>query len=110
MQPHRPTDADRRLVLTLASHGVRRDLIAEAVGVSEPTLRRHYAVELEVGFVTALAAVAGALLRAALRGNTTAQVFWLKARGGPAWSTRDRIEVITPHHRQIAREIARDAS
>ncbi|MFN8720494.1 MAG: hypothetical protein ACK5YI_06670 [Rhodospirillales bacterium] len=107
MQHYRPTDADRGLVQFLACHAEPQSLIAVAVGVSPPTLRRAYRRELEVCFVIALAAVASALHAAACRRNMAAQIFWLKARAG--WSTRDRIEVVASGHRRNARYLLRDA-
>ncbi|MEN9934692.1 MAG: hypothetical protein RLZZ387_1271 [Chloroflexota bacterium] len=44
--PHEPTDESRALVVRLVGEGRPVDAIAEAVGVSEPTLRAHYDHEL----------------------------------------------------------------
>ena len=40
---HVPTEKDRKTVEAMASYGVPQDEIALVLGVSPPTLRRHYA-------------------------------------------------------------------
>jgi len=44
--PHEPTDDSRRLVVQMVADGSAVTAIADQLGVSEPTLRRHYADEL----------------------------------------------------------------
>ncbi len=41
-----PTDKDRRLVKEMASCGTPQDGIARQIGISSPTLRKHFRVEL----------------------------------------------------------------
>jgi hypothetical protein len=47
----RPTQAERRQVVTMAIAGARQTDIAKALGVSSPTLRKHCATELDTGEV-----------------------------------------------------------
>jgi hypothetical protein len=51
--------------------------IAAVIGISEPTLRLHYATELCAGAAQKRADVVEALFRAATNGNVTAQKAWL---------------------------------
>ena len=89
--PHNPTDETRAQVKALAQFGIRRDEIARFLGISQPTLRRHYATELADGVVEANLAVARVLYKSAIDGNTAAQIFWLKSRAG--WSERVALEI-----------------
>lgn len=41
-----PTDKDRRLVKEMASCGTPQDGIARQIGITAPTLRKHFKVEL----------------------------------------------------------------
>lgn len=45
---HQPTDGQRNIVRKMRRAGRSKMEIAEAIGVSEPTLRVHYFAELEV--------------------------------------------------------------
>jgi len=40
---HVPTEKDRKTVEAMASYGIRQEEIALVLGVSEPTLRQHWA-------------------------------------------------------------------
>lgn len=88
MRPaHQPTEATRATVEALAGvAGLRQAEIAAYIGVSEKTLRKHYAAELRRATVTAVAKVAETLFQKAVNGDTTAMIFWLKARAG--WSDK----------------------
>ena len=84
---HEPTDDLRRQVRNLAALGVPHREIAPFVGISPPTLRKHYAVELQRGKWEANAKVAQSLYQQATNGNVTACIFWLKAQAG--WRDSD---------------------
>lgn len=61
--------------------------IAEIVGISIPTLKKYYGVELRNGLVKANTRMAGALFRNGTeKDNVIAQIFWLKTRG--KWTER----------------------
>lgn len=79
---HEPTEAQRSRVTVLASFGVTQAAVADSLGVSVPTLCKHYRRELDIGGVRANVAVAAALFRMAMAGNVAACIFWLKARAG----------------------------
>lgn len=79
-----PTQKDREQVKMLAGMGVPDYDICKVVGVSEPTMRKHFFAELETGHILANAQVAQTLFKMATdkeKPNVTACIFWLKTRG-----------------------------
>jgi len=81
--PHAPTEALRRQVKALAAYGVPQDEIGRVIGISKPTLERHYREELDRGEVEANAKVAESLFRKATGDGAqavTAAICWLKTR------------------------------
>lgn len=82
---HKPDEKSRVQVKMLAAMGIGVDDIAKVVGVSAPTLRKHYEHEIEIGRIEANAKVAGSLFKAATandKGSVAAAIFWLKTRAG----------------------------
>ena len=69
---YRPTERDREKVAVLVSAGMTVDEIARAMPLSEPTLRKHFAAELETGALRKRGELLMALNRAALKGNVAA--------------------------------------
>jgi hypothetical protein len=76
----RVTDEMREEVRALAARGVRQEDIAAIVDCDAKTVRKHFRKELDGGMAEANAKVAGALFDKAIRGDTVAQIFWMKAR------------------------------
>ena len=76
------TDGMREKVQYLAGLGVPQDDIAKIVGCAPKTLRKRFREELDRGVAEANAMVAGYLFNSAKQGNVSAQIFWLKTRGG----------------------------
>lgn len=89
-----PTETQRAQVKAMAAYGVPQHDIATVIGISAPTLRKHFWHELETGGIEANAKVAQTLFRKAIEGNSkesvTAAIFWLKCRAG--WREADRRE------------------
>lgn len=79
-RPHKPTDRTRLLVRQHAIVGTRQEAICAILGISVPTLLKHYRLELDNARDEANAAVGGALFTKAMLGDTTAMIFWLKTR------------------------------
>lgn len=77
---HRPTEALREQVRKFASCGTNQEDIGKALGIAANTLAKYYRKELDEAEVNANGAVAGALYDLAIKGNVTAQIFWLKTR------------------------------
>jgi hypothetical protein len=81
--PHVPTEATRKQVKALAAYGVPQDEIGKVIGVSKPTLEKHYRDELDRAQSEANARVAESLFRKATgegAQSVTAAIFWLKTR------------------------------
>ena len=70
----------------MTAYGIDQDQIAGVVGISRPTLRKHFRRELDVAAPEANARIAEALYRKALAGDVIAMIFWLKVRA--KWSER----------------------
>lgn len=93
----KPTEDQRDLVMQLAAFGLRhseiRLLIKGANGrpISEPTMRKNFAVELDTGKLRANVKVAQTLYKKAIAGDTTSIIFWLKAQAG--WKDMQRVEL-----------------
>lgn len=82
---HKPTDATRKQVETLAGFGITEDDIAMSLEISKPTLIKHYRRELDMGHIKANSAVAQSLYKKATgegASAVTAAIFWLKTRAG----------------------------
>ncbi len=81
--PHEPTEATRKQVKALAAYGVPQDEIGKVIGISKPTLEKHYREELDRAQIEANAKVAESLFRKAMGDgaqSVTAAIFWLKTR------------------------------
>ena len=84
---HVPTDETRNMVKSLSGFGVPQDEISRLVGITPPTLRFHYADQIELGTIKATAKVAQNLFTMACkptREGLSAAIFWLRVRAG--WS------------------------
>lgn len=87
------TDEERRRVEALAAVGMTARQICDVIGqASEPTLRKHFRRELDRGYATALAKVAGTAYKLAVSGECPSMtMFFLKCRGG--WKESQVVEV-----------------
>lgn len=103
--PYEPNDQDRRLIRALISYGMTRDVVAEVVGLSIPTINKYYRTTVETAEEEANAKVAESLFDMATKGkNVAAAIFWMKARAG--WSERPGGEM---GKKEIQREQAKKA-
>lgn len=90
---HVPTDQSKMLVDGLASAGFTQEEIGHVVGVSVPTLVKHYAEMMKVAPLRANSRVAARLFRAAISDDPKtlgAAYFWMKTRA--RWREIDRPE------------------
>jgi hypothetical protein len=97
---HEPNEKMRQQVKILAGVGVAHSDIGKVVGLSEPTLRRHYRAELQTGAIEANSKVAAALYNMATsqtRPNVAAAIFWLKVRAG--WAEAPYTPLLAPEPR-----------
>lgn len=74
----------------MVAFGIPHEQIAAIIGISSPTLRKHYAEALELGKSKAIEAVANSLYDTAIAGDVPAQKFFLSARGG--WAEKQQTE------------------
>jgi hypothetical protein len=86
---HVPTPESREQVFTLIQT-LTQPVLAKKMGISVSTLQRHYARELELGIAEVASEIGSMLIGKAKSGNLTAQIFFLKTRGG--WSIKHAIE------------------
>jgi hypothetical protein len=87
-----PTEEQRHLVNMMSTSGVKQVDQAKALGIHEHTLRKFFRQELDHGKVVCTSHVVGALYNnAVVKGNVTAQIFWLKSQAG--WREADRLEL-----------------
>ena len=90
-----PTDAERKQVEAMAGYGVPQDKIATLVrnGINKTTLIKHFRAELDRGIAMADLQVSKTLFQQATSGNTSALIFWAKARMG--WRETQNIDHTT---------------
>lgn len=88
--PFVATEAQRKQVRAMAAYGIPHEEIAKVVGCTRPTLRKYFRDELDTASAQANARVAEMLYQQAMKGNVTAQIFWLKTRA--RWREVDREE------------------
>lgn len=91
MPKYEATEEMRERVQQLAGMGTRFEDIALYIGISQPTLKKYYKEELELGRIKANAAIAQTLFQKAQDGDTTACIFWLKTRAN--WREVQRTEL-----------------
>lgn len=87
----KPTAEQRSQVKLFAAYGISHEDIAEQIGIDPKTLRKHFRKELKTGVTEANAKIAQRLFKKAIDGDTTAMIWWTKARAG--WRETQRQEV-----------------
>lgn len=84
---HIPSDQTRNIVKVLTAAGDKQEIIARALGISKPTLRKHYRPEIDTSFPLAKAQVVSNLFRIATSrtanaATVTAAIFMCKTKFG----------------------------
>jgi hypothetical protein len=84
---HEPTEERKKMVQAMASYGIPQEEIAEVIGISHVTLRKHYGRELRIAATLANSTVAQSLFQSATAkkesgAKVSAQKFWLECRAG----------------------------
>lgn len=83
-RPYKPNDELREKVRVLKAGGMSNDAIATAIGITIPTLTKHFPVELDCGTAKVRADLLMARYRSAMGGNVTAQTKMLELVGAAA--------------------------
>ncbi len=81
---HEPTEQTRKLVRDFYAAGVPQSRLAEHIGITEMTLRKHYRNEMDLTVDGMASALASNLYQDALAGDKQSREFWLKTRA--RWS------------------------
>ncbi len=85
-----PNEIDRQKVSKLCALGTPQTQIGIAIGVTPPTLRKHYRKELTEASIEANAKVAETLFNMATSGKyPAATIFWAKTRNRFTTSTQE---------------------
>jgi hypothetical protein len=88
--PHERKEADVERIERMVAYGFTQEQIAGVLGISHPTLRKHYADALEHGKARVIENVANSLYDVAVSGDVQAQKFFLSARGN--WTEKQQTE------------------
>lgn len=102
---HRPTGRSSALVEGMVAAGVEPSIIAEAMNITLPELKKAYENELQFGVAKANAKVAANLFRIATgdsRQAVSAAVHWLNNRAG--WKTKSDHAISGPDGEPIRSE------
>lgn len=108
---HSPSTTSRKLAQSLSGYGIPQEQIAAELGVSLPTLHKHYRDDLDAGMRRANAKVVQNLFRKAT-GDTpqavTAAIYWTKTRMG--WRDTQTVELTGKDGGpiEVSQETARD--
>lgn len=94
-----PTPDQQHAVSCMISVGTPHDVIARAIGVSAPTLYRHFGHELKSGRAEIHAAIGRSITAMALSGDKTMMIFYAKAQMG--WRERTSVGFEDEHGRQL---------
>jgi hypothetical protein len=77
---YKPTDENRKLVEQMSAVGIPQDGIAAVLEIDRKTLAKHFHTELDTAATKANAKIGGTLFNKAMNGDTTAMIWWTKAR------------------------------
>jgi hypothetical protein len=83
--PHVPTDANRKMAMTLSGFGIPQEQIATELCMSVETMQKYYQAELDRGKLQANAKVAQSLYEKATGDGAsavTAAIWWSKTQMG----------------------------
>lgn len=89
--PHKPTEQTRKTVEAMSAAGIPQEDIALVIGITSKTMREHYREELDTAAIKANTKIAQTLFNKAMAGDTTAAIWWTKAR--MRWAERQAMEV-----------------
>ena len=88
--PFQPTDDQRRMVERAVGLGFTQERIAALLGITKPTLEKHFREELDRGGAVVEYQVGSSLVDQALKGNVNAQALYLSRPAG--WKETQVVE------------------
>ena len=104
--PFEPTLEQRNMVERAAGLGFTQEKIAALVGITKPTLEKHFREELDRGMAVTQFKVGNSLVENALSGNVAAQIWYTKSQMG--WRETQVIETReTGYESMSAEDLAR---
>ena len=80
-----PTEKQRRKVRKLMAEGLTQERAATVMGISPPTLRRFFDIEIEDGTERALERALKEVYDAAWAGDVKSMRLYLRRKFGPRW-------------------------
>lgn len=83
--PHIPTDETKQVVEAMSGVGVQQKLIAASLDISENTLRKYYAKEINIGRAKAHTKMATSIFNRAFQSDRLAEFY---ARTQMRWADR----------------------
>ncbi|MCK5445216.1 MAG: hypothetical protein KAI73_06295 [Rhodospirillaceae bacterium] len=86
----KPTEEQHKIVEQMAAVGIPHEGIAAVIGIDDKTLRKHFRATLDTASVKANAKIGGTLYNKAVGGDTTAAIWWSKARMG--WKEKHDVD------------------
>jgi len=83
-KPLNPTDEERELVRKMCAVGIPQESIARVIrgGIDKKTLAKYFRAEIDTAAVEANTKIGQTLFEKAMAGDTTAAIWWTKARMG----------------------------
>lgn len=96
---HIPSDKDRLTVKVMVAGGIEQIHIAGVIGISRPTLRKHYKRELAIGATEINGLVVAEHIKRIRAGDFKAIEWWEKSRMG--WRETTTVENVGKDGRPI---------
>ena len=100
-----PTPEQRNIVERAAGFGFTQEKIAALIGITKPTLEKHFREELDRGMAVTQFKVGNSLVENALAGNVAAQIWYTKSRMG--WKETQVVETKTAVDSMSADDLAK---
>ena len=77
-----PTKAEREEVARLISVGITQDQVAMVIGITKPTLEKHFRDELDTAMITAHGKIGKKIFALAMAGDKILLMFYAKTQMG----------------------------
>ena len=78
----KPTKAERKEVARLISVGITQEQVAMVIGITKPTLEKHFRDELDTAMIKAHSKIGKKIFALAMAGDKTLLIFYAKTQMG----------------------------